>query len=571
MPRSWISRYDSGVSATFDYPEWTIPDLLRRSASRFPESCALFFYGTHISFRELNELSTRFAWGLRRLGVRTGDRVALMLPNIPQAVIAYYGVLKAGAVVTPTNPLYVEREIQSQLSDSGSETIVALDLFYPRILAIREQTHLPERIILTSLRDFLPTVKRLLYPIKARWTKRWIVVAKHPPVYDFLQLLEPMSPERDADVSHLPTVEPDALAQIQYTGGTTGTPKGVMLTHRNVVVNTMQGRFWCSNFRDGKEIFLGAVPLFHCYGLSTCQNLAVATGCQIILLPRFHVDEVVKTIQKHRVTVMSGVPMMFSMINDFPKVRRYDLRSIRVCLCGASPLPAEVQEGFERLSGVIISEGYGLTEAGPTTHCNPIQGEHPRGSMGLPFPDTDARIVDLETGLKDVPTGEAGELIVRGPQVMQGYWKKEADTRAVLREGWLYTGDIVRLDAQGFFFFLDRKKDVIKPWGETVYPREVEEILFQHPAVHESVVVGIPDRHYGEAVKAFVVPIEGASVTERDLIEHCRKSLARFKVPVAIEFRPELPRTIIGKVLRRALRNDTDVTVEGAQASRKAM
>ncbi len=571
MPRSWISRYDPGVSATVDYPEWTIPDLLRRSASRFPESPALFFYGTRISFRELNDLSTRFARGLRRLGVQTGDRVALMLPNIPQAVIAYYGVLKAGAVVTPTNPLYVEREIQSQLIDSGSETIIALDLFYPRIRAIREQTHLPERIILTSLRDFLPTIKRLLYPIKARWTKRWIVVEKNPPVYDFLQLLEPMSPERDADVPHLPTVEPDALAQIQYTGGTTGTPKGVMLTHRNVVVNTMQGRFWCSNFREGKEIFLGAVPLFHCYGLNTCQNLAVATGSLIILLPRFHADEAVKAIQQHRVTIMSGVPMMFSMMTDFPKVRRYDLHSIRVCLCGASPLPAEVQEGFERLSGVTISEGYGLTEAGPTTHCNPIQGEHPRGSMGLPFPDTDARIVDLETGLRDVPTGEAGELIVRGPQVMQGYWKKEADTCAVLREGWLYTGDIVRRDVQGFFFFLDRKKDVIKPWGETVYPREVEEILFQHPAVHEAVVVGIPDRHYGEAVKAFVVPIEGSSVTERDLIEHCRKSLARFKVPVAIEFRSELPRTIIGKVLRRALRDDADPTVARAQSSRKAM
>ncbi len=571
MPRSWISRYDPGVPATSDYPEWTVPDLLRHSASRFPESPALFFYGTRISFRELNDLTTRFARGLRRLGVQTGDRVALMLPNIPQAVIAYYGVLKAGAVVTPTNPLYVEREIQSQLIDSGSETIVALDLFYPRIRAVRERTHLPGRIIITSLRDFLPTVKRLLYPIKARWMKRWIVVEKNPPVYDFLELLDSTSPETEADAPCLPSVEPDALAQIQYTGGTTGTPKGVMLTHRNVVVNAMQGRFWCSNFRDGKETFLGAVPLFHCYGLSTCQNLAVATGCQIILLPRFHADEAVKAIQKHRVTVMSGVPMMFSMINDVSKLRRYDLHSIRVCLCGASPLPAEVQEGFERLSGVKISEGYGLTEAGPTTHCNPIHGEHPRGSMGLPFPDTDARIVDLETGLRDLPTGEAGELIVRGPQVMQGYWKKEADTRAILREGWLYTGDIVRRDEQGFFFFLDRKKDVIKPWGETVYPREVEEILFQHPGVHEAVVVGVPDRHYGEAVKAFVVPIEGSSVTESELIEHCRKSLARFKVPVAIEFRLELPRTIIGKVLRRALRDDADVTVAGAQASRKAM
>ena len=571
MQLSWISRYDAGVPATSEYPEWTVPDLLRRSASRFPDSPALFFYGMRISFHELNDLTTRCALGLRRLGVHPGDRVALMLPNIPQAVIAYYGVLKAGAIVTPTNPLYVEREIESQLIDSGSETIIALDLFYPRIRAVRERTHLPERIIITSLRDFLPAVKRLIYPFKARWEKRWVAIDKTPPVYDFLELLDSASPQSESDVPLLPLVEPDALAQIQYTGGTTGTPKGVMLTHRNVVVNAMQGRLWCSDFREGKEVFLGAVPLFHCYGLSTCQNLALATGCEIVLLPRFHADEAVKAIHKHRVTILSGVPVMFSMITDFPQVGRYDLHSIRVCLCGASPLPAEVQEGFERLSGVKISEGYGLSEAGPTTHCNPIHGEHPRGSMGLPFPDTEARVVDVETGLRDIPIGEAGELIVRGPQVMRGYWKKEADTQAVLRDGWLYTGDIVRRDEQGFFFFLDRKKDVIKPWGETVYPREVEDILFQHPAVREAVVVGAPDRHYGEAVKAFVVRKDGYDVSEKELIDHCRQSLARFKVPVTIEFRSELPRTIIGKVLRRALRENATMTLTDAQVSHKAM
>lgn len=567
MQRSWISRYDAGVPATADYPDWTVPDLLQRSAARFPESPALLFYGTSISFGELNEMTTRFALSLRRLGVKTGDRVALMLPNIPQAVIAYYGALKAGTIVTPTNPLYVERELQSQLLDSGSDTIVALDLFYPRIRAVRERIQLPGRIIITGLGDFLPTMKRLLYPIKARLEKRWIVVEKQPPVYDFLELIAPTQRRGEQDengASSLPAVQPDALAQIQYTGGTTGTPKGVMLTHRNVVVSALQGRFWCPDFREGKEIFLGVVPFFHCYGLSTCQNLAMATGCPIILLPRFHADEAVKAIHRYRVTIISGVPMMFSMISDFPKVGRYDLRSIRVCLCGASSLQAEVQEGFERLSGVKISEGYGLTEAGPTTHCNPIHGEHPRGSMGLPFPDTDARIVDLESGLRDLPPGETGELIVRGPQIMQGYWKKDEDTRTVLRDGWLYTGDIVRRDAQGFFFFVDRKKDVIKPWGETVYPREVEEILFQHPAVQDAVVVGSPDRHYGEAVKAFVVAKEGCSVTERELIEHCGKSLARFKVPVAVEFRTSLPRNLIGKVLRRTLRAESSAAAAGA-------
>lgn len=571
MERVWISRYDAGVPLTSAYPEWAVPDLLRRSASRVPESTALFFYGARISFRELNDLTTRFARGVLRLGVKPGDRVTLMLPNIPQAVIAYYGVLKAGAIVAPMNPLYVEREIQSQLADAGSETIVALDLFYSRIQAVREQAGQPERIIITSLRDFLPTVKRLMYPVKARLAKRWVVVEKTPPVYDFLALLDAACPGIEQGSPLLPSVEPDALAQIQYTGGTTGTPKGVMLSHRNVVVNAMQGRLWCADFQDGKEVFLGAVPFFHCYGLSTCQNLAVATGSQIVLLPRFHAEEAVKLIHRHRVTIMSGVPMMFAMITEFSKVGRYDLHSIRVCLCGASPLPSEVQERFERLSGVNISEGYGLTEAGPTTHCNPIHREHPRGSMGVPFPDTDARIVDEETGVRDIPTGEAGELIVRGPQVMQGYWKKAADTQAVLRDGWLYTGDIVKRDERGFFFFLDRKKDVIKPWGETVYPREVEEILSQHPAVREAVVVGVPDHHHGEAVKAYVVQKDGWAITERELIDHCRRLLARFKVPVTVEFRRELPRTIIGKVLRRALRDEAELMSADARASRKAM
>jgi long-chain acyl-CoA synthetase len=571
MQRSWISRYDSGVPATFDYPDWTVPDLLRRSAARFADSSALLFYGRTISFRELDDLTTRAALALRALGIGQGDRVALMLPNIPQAVIGYYGALKAGAIVTPMNPLYVEREIQTQIIDSGCEAIVALDLFYPRIRAVQERTMLPKRIIITSLRDFLPPVKRLIYPLKAWLEHRWASVQKIPPVYDFLELLNTAPRKAEGSSSHLPHVHPGDLAQLQYTGGTTGTPKGVMLTHRNVVANALQGRSWCPDFHEGKEIFLGAVPLFHCYGLSTCQNLAIATGSPIILLPRFHADEVVKAIHKYRVTVFSGVPMMFSMISEFPKVRRYDLHSLRVCLCGASQLPAEVQEGFERLTGVRISEGYGLTEAGPATHCNPIRGEHPRGSMGLPFPDTDARIVDLETGLRDLPTGEAGELIVRGPQVMQGYWNKGEETQMVLRDGWLYTGDIARRDESGFFFFVDRKKDVIKPWGETVYPREVEDILFQHPAVKDAVVVGISDHHYGEAVKAYVVTKGGWSVTERELIEHCGRLLARFKVPVTVEFRSELPRTFIGKVFRRALREEAVEVSGGAPVQRRAV
>jgi long-chain acyl-CoA synthetase len=479
-----------------------------------------------------------------------------MLPNTPQAVIAYYGIQKAGAIVVPTNPLYVEREIQTQLTDAGTETMVVLDLLYPRVRAVKEATTLPKRIIVTGVQDYLPFFKKLLYPIKARLAKRWVSVEKAPSVYNFLELLRANSPIDVDPSASLPHVLPTDLAQLQYTGGTTGTPKGVMLTHRNVVVNTLQGRYWSPDFREGREIFLGAIPFFHCYGQATCQNLAIATGCPIVLLPRFHADEVIKAIHKYRITMLSGVPMMYSMIVEHPDAGRYDLRSLRVCLSGASTLPADVQERFENLTGARISEGYGLTEAGPATHCNPLNGEHPRGSMGLPFPDTEARVVDSDAGLTEVPEGETGELIVRGPQVMQGYWNKEDETRAVLRDGWLYTGDLVRRDDRGYFYFVDRKKDIIKSRGETVYPREVEEVLRQHPAVSEAAVIGVADHDYGETVKAYVVAKPGLLVTEQELVMHCAGLLARYKIPSTVEFRQELPRTVIGKVLRRTMREE---------------
>ncbi|MBI4400652.1 MAG: long-chain fatty acid--CoA ligase, partial [Nitrospirae bacterium] len=460
--------------------------------------------------------------------------------------------LKAGAVVVQTNPLYVSREIEAQLVDSGSETMVALDLFYPRIQPVRGRTPL-KRLIVTGIRDFLPTVRRFLYPLKARLNGQWIHLEKKPPLYDFLQLLKTVP---NGDAAALPSPHPDDLALLQYTGGTTGTPKAVMLSHRNVVVNAIQCGRWVPDFKEGQEVFLGVIPFFHVYGLSTCQHLAMMSGCTLILLPRFQVAEVLQAIHKYRVTIFSGTPAMFMMINEFPKVGRYDLRSLRICLSGASPLHAEVQDQFERLTGIRISEGYGLTEASPVTHCNPIYAERPRGSIGVPFPDTDARVVDLETGTRDVPIGEVGELIIRGPQVMRGYWKKEAETQLVLRDGWLYTGDIVRQDDTGFFFLVDRKKDMIKSRGESVYPRDVEEVLFTHPAVKDAVVVGIPHRQFGEAVKAFVVCKDGREVSEGELIAHCRDLLAKFKVPTVIEFRRELPRTMVGKVLRRALRDE---------------
>lgn len=571
MKQTWISHYDSGVPSSINYPAWTIPDLLRQSSDRFANSPALLFYGTCISYRELDDLSTRFALALRQLGVDKGDRVAIMLPNIPQTVIAYYGILKVGAVVVPTNPLYVEREIQAQLTDAGTETMVVLDLLYPRLRAVQEATTVLKRIIVTSVRDYLPFFKKLLYPIKARLANRWVAIEKVPSVYGFLDLLRTPFVNGADHASGLPLVRPTDLAQLQYTGGTTGTAKGVMLTHRNVVVNTLQGRYWSPNFREGREIFLGAIPFFHSYGQATCQNLAIATGSAVVLLPRFQPNEVIKAIHTHRITMFSGVPMMYSMITEHPDAKRHDLRSLRVCLSGASSLPADVRERFERLTGARISEGYGLTEASPATHCNPLQGEHPPGSMGLPFPDTEARVVDSDSGLEEVPNGEAGELIVRGPQVMLGYWNKADETSAVLRDGWLHTGDLVRRDDRGYFYFVDRKKDIIKSRGETVYPQEIEEVLRQHPSVRDAAVVGVPDHDCGEVIKAYVVTKPGSLVTEQALITHCAGLLARYKIPSSVEFRQELPRTVIGKVLRRTMREEAVRTNDAGTVQQQAV
>jgi len=552
MHQPWHRRYDPGVPFTFTYPDWTLLDLLRRSVTRFPQHTALVFYGARLSFRELDALTTRFAFALRSLGVRPDDRVALMLPNIPQAVIGYYGALKAGAIVVQINPLYVSREIEAQLADSGSETILVLDRLYPRVAEVKDRTPL-KRILVTSIRDFLPLGKRLLYDVKARLDGHRVHVEKQPQVYDFLALVNAAP---DDDPAPLPVPRPDDLALLQYTGGTTGVSKGVMLSHRNVVANAFQGRYWVPDFQEGHEVFLGIVPFFHVYGLSTCQHIAMMTGSTLILLPRFQTTEVLRMIQRYRVTILSGIPAMFMAINEFPRLDQYDLRSLRVCLSGAGPLHADVRNRFERATGVKISEGYGLTEASPVTHCNPIYGERPRESIGLPFPDTDVRIVDEATGERDLPVGETGELLVRGPQVMRGYWHNDADTDAVLRNGWLYTGDLVRQDETGFFFLMDRKKDMIKSRGENVYPREVEEILLKHPAIKDAVVVGVPDPQLGEAIKAYIVLREGCRLSKGELLQHCRPWLARFKMPTAVEFRPELPRSVIGKALRRLLREE---------------
>ncbi|MCG3117250.1 MAG: long-chain fatty acid--CoA ligase [Candidatus Manganitrophus sp. SA1] len=547
MDRPWLKFYEPSVPASLQYPLVPLHQLLIESTKKYPNQNAILFYGKGMTYRELDEETNRFAQALLKLGVRKGDRVAVMLPNVPQCVIAYYGALKIGAIVVMTNPLYVERELQIQLADSGAETIVALDFFYPRIEKAKQGSGL-KNIILTSVRDKLPWLLSLLYPIKAKKEGQWIHIEKKPPIYDMMEIMRQAS-SNPPDVS---VAETD-LALLQYTGGTTGIPKGVMLSHKNMVANALQCRHWMPTLREGNEVFLAVVPFFHVYGMSACMNLSIYLGTTLVLLPRFVTKDVLQTLQKTRSTIFMGVQAMYVAINNFPDVKKYDLSSIKVCISGAGPLHVEVQRQFEALTGGKLVEGYGLSEAAPVTHANPIHGKRKPGSIGLPFPDTDVKVVDIETGTQTLPIGEVGELIVQGPQVMQGYWQKPQETDAVLRSGWLHTGDMAKMDDEGYFFIVDRKKDMIKTRGENVYPREVEEVLFRHPKVKDAVVVGLPDSFSGEKIKAYLILKEGESATAEEVLTFCRTELSKFKVPQEIEFRKELPKTIIGKVLRRVL------------------
>jgi long-chain acyl-CoA synthetase len=547
----WIQFYEPGVSATLSYPDLTLGEVLEETARKFPDHTALLFFGAKITYAELDRLVNRFAHALADLGVKKSDRVALMIPNIPQMVIAYYGTLRLGAVAVSTNPLYHAHELEVQLKDSAAETLVSVDMFYPVIKQALPKTAL-KSLILCGIKDYLPFPLNLLYPIKAKIEKQWVSVKRIPPIHDFLALIAHASDARpDVPVSSRDT------AILQYTGGTTGIPKGAILTHRNLVVNAVQCRTWLTVRNEGEERILSVIPFFHVYGMTTAMNLGILIGAELILLPKFHTKEVLDAIQKHRPTIFPGIQAMYQAIGHYAKIQKYDLTSIKAAISGAGPLMHEVQDMFEHLTKARIVEGYGLTEASPVTHANPIFGRRKTGTIGLPWPDTEAKIMDVETGMKELPLGEAGELVVRGPQVMQGYWNKPEETAKTLRGGWLHTGDIAKMDHDGYFMIVDRIKDMIKTVGENVYPREIEEVLFTHPKVKDAVVVGVPHEEFmGEKIKAYIVLKEGQTATAEEIIEFCKVELSKFKVPKEVEFRDKLPKTLVGKVLRRVLRDE---------------
>jgi len=546
MEKPWLKHYEEGVPHILEYPQKILSVLLQEVAEKHGEKPAIFFFGRILTFDQLNCLIDRFAAILHHLGIGKGDRVAIVLPNLPQYPIVHYAIMRLGAVIVPVNPLYVERELKYQLNDSGAKAAIVLNLVYPRLKAIRAETSL-ENIIVTSVKDYLPPLLKLLYRFKERKKGTVARVKKEPGVHFFMELMKqklPSAPEVKVSVND--------VAMFLYTGGTTGVSKGTVLTHENLVANAFQTRSWVSDIRDGEEVILSALPFFHSYGMTTCMHLSLVCHSKALLVPRFDTRQVLKLVQKHRVTIFPGVPTMYIAINNYPDVNKYDLSSIRACISGGAALPVEVQRQFERLTGGRLVEGYGLSEASPVTHANPLYGLRKEGSIGVPFPSTEAKIVDLKT-CEDLPVGEIGELAVRGPQVMQKYWNRPEETQQTLRNGWLLTGDVARMDEDGYFYIVDRKKELIITSGFNVYPREIEEVLFQHPKVAEAAVIGVPDAHRGEVIKAYVVVKEGKTATTEEIISFCQGKLARFKIPKIVEFRPELPKSMIGKVLRRVL------------------
>jgi long-chain acyl-CoA synthetase len=508
----------------------------------------------------LNDLANRLANALTALGVKQGDRVALYLPNCPQYIISYYAILKLGAIVAPNNPMYVPRELQFQLNDSGSETIICLSRLYPYVRMVRPNTKL-KNVIVTSIKEYFPPKLKAIFEkfVEEKEGHRATIGADEHWFQDVLNRA-PVTPPS------VP-VKPEDTAVLLYTGGTTGVPKAAEITHKNVVANAFQCKEWVANVpKEPPDLTIVALPLYHSYAMTVCMNNAVLQGRPMILIPDpRNLEHVLKSIDRHKPTFFPGVPTMYTACLNYPELSKYDIKSLKACLSGAAPLPVEVQTKFQASTGARLIEGYGLSEATPVTHDNPLFGENRIGTIGVPFPDTDSKIVDLVTGEQELPLGEPGELVVKGPQVMKGYWNKPEETRLALRNGWLYTGDIAVMDQDGYFRIVDRKKDMIIAGGYNIYPRDVEEVLYQHPQILEAAVAGIADAYRGETVKAYVVLKSGQTATADDIIAFCRERLAAYKVPKIVEFRDSLPKTMIGKVLRRQLIAEEQAKAQAAQ------
>ncbi len=537
VDRVWVKYYDEGVPDTITYPCIPAYRILEDAAKRDPGNLAAIFFGNRITYGQLMDASEKVTAFLFDAGIEKGDRIVVSLPNTPHYAVITAGIMKAGGIVVQCNPIYTEREIRYIVENSGARMMFCLDMLYPNVRPILEDGKL-EFVVLCSIQDYIAGAIPPDPPEKRSDLAVWKEVVKGRRAERTVEI----NPKED-------------VAMLQYTGGTTGKPKGVMLTHFNLVANAYQSALWDPK-ASPDDVGLGVLPVFHVYGMTMANAAAVIGSTSIPIPDPRNWELLMQSIQNYRVTTFPGVPTMFAALLNHPRFHEYDFSSLRWCTSGAAPLPLEIKKRWEEETGVKLVEGYGLSEASPVTHINPVYGYSKAGSIGIPVADTYAVVVDDEGNI--LPPGEVGELAVYGPQVMKGYWKMEEETKKVLVNGWLLTGDMAKMDEDGYFYIVDRKKDMIIAGGYNIYPREVEEVLYEHPAVMEAAVVGVPDPYRGETVKAFIVlkPEYRGKVSEEEIIKFCRERLAAYKVPRLIEFREGLPKSLVGKVLRRLLREE---------------
>jgi long-chain acyl-CoA synthetase len=553
--RLWHQNYQDGVPPEVTWPDGRLDGLLRRSASRYPDAPALIFFDRTLSYRQVDAIVDRLAAGLQDKGLAPGERVSLFMPNCPQLVMAYHAVWRCGAVAVPSNPLYTPAEFAHQATDAGSRFAIVLSMMYDRVNEARPDT-LIEHVVVTNIKEYFKgPLKALFTVLRERKGGHKVDISSAADTYEWADIL----------VDHAPLtvdVASEDLAMLMYTGGTTGVPKGAMLTHANLMANAHQTKSWAPEAVEGNEVMLTALPLTHSYSATVSMNHSIAAGYSQLLIPDARdLGNVLKVIDTHHPTYFPGVPTLYSAITRHRHVisGKYDVSSINFCISGAAALPPEVKRNFEEITGGRLVEGYGLSEASPVTHANPLDGKAETGLIGFPLPNTDCRIVDEDSETELMGVGERGVLCISGPQVMQGYWNMPDATRDVLRtdesgQVWLHTGDVAVMDELGRFAIVDRKKDMIlAAGGFNVYPREVEDALFEHPDVIDAGVIGVPVGGQDQRVKAFVVLEESKTLSEEDLIGFCRDRLARYKLPRTIEFRDELPKTFVGKILRREL------------------
>lgn len=544
--RIWHTSYPANVPVEIEFERITLPEVLSRTAGRYPNVTALMYMGKKIAYRELDSLVNRFARALKDLGIRKGDKVAMLLPNIPEVVIGNYATYRIGAVTAMNNPLYTERELEHQLNEADAVCLVTLDLLLPRIMKIKDKTKI-KTIIACHINDYLPFPLKQLFPILKKNMYRKIT--PQDGVYEFMKLIRKYPGDKMKNEARW-----DEIGTLMFTGGTTGISKAAMISHANMSVNVQQLRKWVWDLEDGKERTLAIFPFFHSAGFTGIQNLGLLSGATIILIPRPDPTIIVQQIKRFKPTLVPGVPTIFVGLLNSPQFRSLDLRFIKGFVAGAAPLAVNTIQELKDLTGGGITNIYGLTEISPMGTATPWRGKEKPGTVGVPLPSTDLKIVDIETGTKEMPIGEPGEVIFSGPQVMQGYYKRPQETAAVLKDGWLYTGDIGFLDEDGFLTIVDRKKDMIIASGYNIYPKEIDEILFEHSKILEACAVGIPDPYRGETVKAFIVVKPGETLTAEEVIQYCKEHLAAYKVPKQVGFLETLPKSAVGKILRRELR-----------------